>query len=155
MQRAPRICPCHLTIAHGERCPCERRRDAARQDKRPTAAARGYDSAWQRVAAAHLRLNPHCAACHVAGVTTKAQVVDHIIPVRERPDLRLTPSNLQSLCRSHNARKASIDARRSGRGRGASEAIATPFKTTAPSQSNNNPDFFTPADDKTEPWPWA
>jgi 5-methylcytosine-specific restriction protein A len=102
MRRAPRICPCNLTIAAGELCPCERRRTAARHraDSRPSARKRGYDREWQKLRAKHLRDNPACIVCGA-----KATTVDHIRTVKERPELRLDPLNLKSMCASCHSRK--------------------------------------------------
>ena len=45
--------------------------------------------------------------CMERGIVTPAREVDHIIPIVERPDLRLDPSNLRPLCTScHSARTA-------------------------------------------------
>lgn len=38
-------------------------------------------------------------------------MVDHVIPLRERPDLRLALANLQSLCWRCHAAKTREDAR--------------------------------------------
>ena len=93
--------------------------------------------------------------CEAGGVFTAAEVVDHIVPVRDRPDLRLEPFNLQSLCRAHNARKATIE-KKARRGRGGVEAFSMTPKTTTPSHLHNNPDFFSPAgaNSEADSWPW-
>jgi len=36
--------------------------------------------------------------CRVCGVQSRRVVVDHIVPLRVRPDLGLHPANLQLLC---------------------------------------------------------
>jgi 5-methylcytosine-specific restriction protein A len=52
-------------------------------------------------------LPPVCAAC---GRTDVAIELDHIIPVRRRPDLALELGNIQGLCKSCHSRKtAAID----------------------------------------------
>lgn len=156
MKRAPRLCACGLTVAHGEPCPCERKRAASRTDARPSASARGYDRTWSRLAREHLARHPRCVMCEDAGIFTAAEVVDHIIAVRDRTDLRLDPTNLQSLCRSHNARKATSEKRTRSRGRGGVEAFATTPKTTVLPLERNTSRFFSPAGDKSEDaeWPW-
>lgn len=60
-----------------------------------------YNSAqWRKLRLAFLARNPECAQCKRAAAT----VVHHIIPARQRPDLRADESNLQALCHScHNA----------------------------------------------------
>jgi 5-methylcytosine-specific restriction protein A len=57
-----------------------------------------YGREWFKVRARHLRLNPRCQVCGA-----KASAVDHIQTVRVRPDLKLDPSNLQSLCDHHHS----------------------------------------------------
>ena len=72
------------------------------QDTRPTARARGYDSNWERARAEALRRHPLCSE---PGCNERATDVDHILTINERPDLRLTQSNLRPLCHSHHSRK--------------------------------------------------
>jgi 5-methylcytosine-specific restriction endonuclease McrA len=48
--------------------------------------------------AEHLARQPNCSACAEEGKQRAAKVVDHIRSVREHPELRLDPANLQSLC---------------------------------------------------------
>ncbi len=43
---------------------------------------------------------PLCRLCDQQGRVTAATVVDHIIRIKVRPDLRLDMSNLQLLCKS-------------------------------------------------------
>jgi len=72
---------------------------------RASAWARGYDKEWHHLRRAHLALEPRCAACAALGRAIPATIVDHIIAVVERPDLRLDPDNLQSLCKPcHDAK---------------------------------------------------
>jgi 5-methylcytosine-specific restriction endonuclease McrA len=63
--------------------------------------SRGYDAAWRKVRASHLRTEPLCRFCRAAGLLVPAEVVDHIEPIAARPDLRLDMTNLRSLCASH------------------------------------------------------
>jgi 5-methylcytosine-specific restriction protein A len=89
-----------------------------RVQPRRSAADRGYDATWRRLRRVHLVGEPYCRMCAAAGRIVVADVVDHIIPVRVRPDLRLDISNLQSLCAScHDGAKSRDDNRRYGRGR--------------------------------------
>lgn len=64
-----------------------------------------YDSAaWKRARASHLQSEPLCRSCRKAGRLVEAQVVDHIIPVRDG-GAELDDINLQSLCKScHNSK---------------------------------------------------
>jgi len=108
MQRAPRICGCRLRIAHGERCPCERQRDAARKAKadaaRPSASARGYDHRWTTYRTSFLNRHPRCFRCDAA-----ATVVAHIKPVSQGGSF-WDRTNHQALCRPcHSSAKQSAD----------------------------------------------
>ena len=65
---------------------------------RPSAWGRGYGGSWQQLRAAHLERYPFCSTCADEGRQRAAKVVDHIRSVREHPELRLNPDNLQALC---------------------------------------------------------
>ena len=72
----------------------------ASSDRRPNANRRGYDKEWAKVRNEFIDENPFCNKCQAA-----AKMVDHIIPIYVRWDLRLDKSNLQSLCWScHNVK---------------------------------------------------
>jgi 5-methylcytosine-specific restriction protein A len=102
-----KVCACGQTVAAGFRCGCTL---ARKPDHRPNAAARGYDHAWSKLRAQHLALHPLCIRCNAPAV-----VVDHVKTVRSHPHLRLDPSNLQSLCRSHHSGwKQSLERRGAG-----------------------------------------
>src|SRR4051812_23845917 len=78
----------------------------AQQEKlrpRPDAAARGYNADWRQIRAEVLAAEPGCRLCAADGIQRTAIMVDHIVPVRERPELRLERSNLQPLCWRHHA----------------------------------------------------
>jgi hypothetical protein len=54
---------------------------------------------WRRRARAHLRLHPLCAYCLQRGITTPAELVDHVQPIAGNWErFRLGP--VQSLCQS-------------------------------------------------------
>jgi 5-methylcytosine-specific restriction endonuclease McrA len=80
--------------------------------KREAPAKRGYDYIWSKVSTRFRRGHPFCRFCEQKGFeATPADVVDHIIPVEDGPDLRLTWSNFQSLCNScHNGLKRRLEA---------------------------------------------
>lgn len=72
---------------------------------------RGYDYEWTKTSANHLRRHPFCIKCEQDGKTVLADVVDHKIPVRHRPDLRLDPTNRWGLCNvCHNGWKRWLEA---------------------------------------------
>lgn len=76
-------------------------REATNRDhdrQRGTSTQRGYDSVWRRLRIMQLAEFPLCAFHLKRGEVVAATVVDHIESVRDRPDLRLVQSNLQSLC---------------------------------------------------------
>jgi 5-methylcytosine-specific restriction enzyme A len=77
---------------------------------RRSAARMGYDQAWRKVRLAILRRDRWiCQLCGKRGNT-----VDHVVPLRERPDLRLSPANLRTTCRSCNLRLAREREQRDG-----------------------------------------
>jgi 5-methylcytosine-specific restriction protein A len=95
------MCPALVTRGHCERHAKERHRQIDRNRESPK--QRGYDVAWRKVRNAKLDASPFCEMrthCRAAVATE----VHHIIPIAERPDLRLTWSNLQSACKAcHSA----------------------------------------------------
>ena len=78
--------------------------------RRGTTVERGYDQAWKRVRADHLRLEPLCRHCRREKPPrlTPAREVDHIVDIIDAPHLRLEHSNLQSLCKPHHSRKTRL-----------------------------------------------
>lgn len=71
-----------------------------------TRTERGYDNVWLRLSRMCLTEEPYCRYCARLGRTVVAEVSDHIIPIRIRPDLRLVRANIQSLCkRCHDSTK--------------------------------------------------
>lgn len=57
-------------------------------------------AAWLKLRALKLSITPWCEECERRGVpiSKPATQVDHIKPRHSHPELRLTQSNLQSLC---------------------------------------------------------
>lgn len=80
-----------------------------RPDTRLTAPERGYDADWARLRNIYIKKHP---ICQWPGCRKPAGIVDHILPISERPDLRLVVDNLQSLCRSHHGVKTAVDMRK-------------------------------------------
>jgi len=54
---------------------------------------RGYDREWEKARREYLAVYPSCRRCG-----KPADLVDHIVPVREAPHRRLDRTNFQSLC---------------------------------------------------------
>lgn len=75
-----------------------------KDDKRPSAYKRGYDSRWTKFAKNFLSLHPTCAICG-----QPATCVDHKIPADVMLDawgsFDYDPDHYQALCASCNARK--------------------------------------------------
>ena len=94
---------------------CERHKKEKQKqidDRRGSAASRGYDSRWQRARVHYLRVHPLCVRCQDAGKVTAASVVDHIIPHKGDKQLFWDISNWQSLCKQcHDTKTAKEDGR--------------------------------------------
>ena len=93
------------------RCPAHTKAKAAIAPPRLSPSKRGYDGAWERLRKIKLAADPMCQIqthCGDRSITRQvATEVDHIIPIAERPDLRLDYDNLQSACKScHSAKTA-------------------------------------------------
>jgi 5-methylcytosine-specific restriction protein A len=113
----PRAAPVHKP--RGQRDLKDLRRETDR--KRPSASKRLYDTAWQKLRKRKLVADPLCQCddCEAgAKRVTAATVVDHIVPIAERPDLRLDWDNLRSMSKTchdrHTARTRGFG--RAGRG---------------------------------------
>jgi 5-methylcytosine-specific restriction protein A len=110
--RAPRICGhCGKTHLSSEECSIiaarSRARKAKADKKRPSRQERGYDAEWEKAREDYLAVYSSCVRCGQA-----ATLVDHIIPIRKAPYLRLDRTNFQSLCATcHSGWKQSKDKR--------------------------------------------
>ena len=87
----------------------KQQREGERDRRRGSSTARGYDYAWQKLRVRKLRADYLCASCESQGRARLACEVDHVIRITERPDLRLTWDNLQSLCRPCHATKSASE----------------------------------------------
>lgn len=106
-----RICPnCRRAVLAGQVCECrktsERKRKAAIDASRPKAGERGYDADWRAVRRQYLAAHPDCQH---DGCTAPASEVDHVHSVAERPDLRLSWSNLRGYCKHHHSQRTARD----------------------------------------------
>src|SRR5262245_51217934 len=97
---------------------CDEHTSAAAQMlavRRGSAAQRGYDTQWERVAVQRRQMDCYlCQACLKRGMLTPSSIVDHIIPIDVRPDWRLEIGNTQVLCRTCHAVKTDEDKRKYG-----------------------------------------
>jgi len=98
-RHVPRICGCGFKVAHGELCPCQRKRKAEADKRRPGARERGYSPEWEKEAKAFLRAHPKCVRCGAPSA-----VVDHVKPHRGDMKVFWSRSNWQPLCTACHAR---------------------------------------------------
>jgi len=77
--------------------------------KRASASDRGYDKAWERARKRKLANDPICEACAEDGRVVAADMVDHVVPIRVAPELRLRAENHRSLCWQCHGRKSAED----------------------------------------------
>lgn len=91
-------------------------RVAAYDRARAAENAKIYGPDWRKIRKAFLAANPMC----VCGCGQRATQVDHIVSVRERPDLRLVWSNLRAMSASCHSRRTATD---QGYGRAARERV--------------------------------
>ncbi len=75
----------------------QRRPPRREPDRRPSAAARGYDATWRKVRDSFLARHPLCVFCNKL-----ASVVDHVKPIAQG-GARLDDKNLRGLCRDCHA----------------------------------------------------
>jgi 5-methylcytosine-specific restriction protein A len=116
---APRFCPAPgcPQLTNGQRCQAHRQAwNAANDARRGSPAERGYDRTWQRLRKQKLAVDPFCqirTLCTDLPITRGlATEVDHIIPIKQRPDLRLEWTNLQSACKPCHSAKTMQEMRR-------------------------------------------
>ena len=95
--------PCSVPGCPNLDCQVHRRRA---DDRRPSAAARGYGRRWRRLRLMKLRASP---MCQVEGCKQAATDVDHIEPKRDGGTDAW--DNLQSLCHAHHSRKTATEGR--------------------------------------------
>lgn len=107
MSESGRWCPRCQEI-HPASCPLAAPRWRKESDeRRGTAAQRGYGYRWQKSSAAYLVKHELCAAHEKKGERVPAMVVDHVIPHRGDMKLFWDPKNWQGLCYAcHNEKTA-------------------------------------------------
>ena len=104
---------CSALVDSGRCDPHRKQHDTTRQ---LSTAKRGYDRQWQRLRLSKLAADPLCeiAYCKVGRpMPDVATEVNHIVPISERPDLRLVWENLESACepchrQKDNARRRAV-----------------------------------------------
>jgi 5-methylcytosine-specific restriction enzyme A len=88
---------------HCEKHAKQKRRDS--DERRGTAAERGYGSRWQKARVTYLVRNPLCVECKAEGAVRAATIVDHVEPHKGDQTLFWDTSNWQALCKPHHDRK--------------------------------------------------
>ncbi len=99
MNKPKRVCarPGCRGVVTGDVCSrCGPRRP--RPDRRPSAAARGYNRAWQRRAAQYLAAHPLCQVCELRGMIRGARIVHHVDRVSEGHDVLAEDARLVGVC---------------------------------------------------------
>ena len=69
---------------------------------------------WRKLRREILDAAPLCVKCVIDGRTKAATEVDHILPLKDYPDLAYIRSNLQALCKTCHLDKTSKENRRKG-----------------------------------------
>jgi 5-methylcytosine-specific restriction protein A len=86
------------------KCGSQRRgSDKALDDRRGTAAQRGYDATWHKLRRMQLSREPLCRDCSQEHHVTLASEVHHIIAKRNGGEDSF--NNLMSLCKTHHSRR--------------------------------------------------
>ena len=99
-------------------CDAHQGMDWQRKDeRRGSSSERGYTYRWTKAAQGFLRKHPLCAECELAGRTTPATVVDHIVPHRGDRTLFWDRSNWQPLCKACHDRKTAKEVNERAKGR--------------------------------------
>lgn len=105
----------------------QRERNRRTSQRRGSSTRRGYDTHWQRLAAAAVRSQPWCFACR----SREDLTVDHIHP-ESRGRRGLTLADVQVLCRSCNSRKGN-------RATGAGLSVSTMNRSNRPAAGPEKP----------------
>ncbi|MDH4319936.1 MAG: HNH endonuclease [Desulfobulbaceae bacterium] len=102
---------CPEVIEGGGWCDEHKKRHRQADDqRRGSAASRGYGARWRKYSVHFLRLNPTCNECERQGLVVAAEVTDHITPHKGDQDLFWDHRNHQALCkRCHDIKTATED----------------------------------------------
>lgn len=112
--RGPRVCSrpgCREVAATGRYCTdCTTVVQTQSDERRGTAASRGYGRRWRRESKAYLAEHPLCARHQRAGKVRAASLVDHVRPHRGDMALFWDKDNWESLCKTcHDHKTATED----------------------------------------------
>jgi 5-methylcytosine-specific restriction protein A len=109
------VAPGCKTIVRDGTSRCEKHTKTAKKQKAEIREFNGgranskiYNSArWRRLSNKKRTVTPFCEDCEDQGITTLANVVDHIVELNDNPKLAYAWSNLRSLCHAcHNKKTA-------------------------------------------------
>lgn len=103
----------------GQQARDEQKRDADR--RRGSACERGYTSRWDKASAGHIRNDPLCRYCALAGEVKAAELTDHLYPHKRDQAVFWNRTYWISSCFDcHNGFKQRVERR----GRHAIDALA-------------------------------
>lgn len=71
---------------------------------------------WKQTRDFVLQSQPLCRKCEAYGYLEPATCVDHIIDIKDRPELRLDLTNLQPLCDRCHSRKTALSNKKNVKG---------------------------------------
>jgi 5-methylcytosine-specific restriction protein A len=102
---------CAAVVTGARYCEAHRQKYQRAQDqRRGSAASRGYDYRWRKAREAFIRRHPLCAECERRGRLTPSREVDHIVPHKGDKTLFWDERNWQALCKPcHSTKTASED----------------------------------------------
>ena len=117
--RAPRLCAhrgCGELVRSGY---CDKHKPAQAKTRldgqrdynmRRAESDRQYSTErWKKLSAMYRKRHPLCCECERNGLVRASELVDHIKPAKEHPELFFDWSNLRALCqRCHNAIGAKV-----------------------------------------------
>jgi len=72
-----------------------------------------YNSkSWRSLRNYKIQINPLCEMCESKGLIEPGKEIDHIEPLKDNPNKKLSLHNLQTLCRSCHSKKSVEDRER-------------------------------------------
>ena len=103
LMRGDTYCAAHQQAYEARRAQMVKRSHRKYNDARSETDKFYGTARWRKLSIYFRKLHPLCVNCKAEGNVTPAQVVDHIQPLKLRPDLATEWSNLRSLCHAcHN-----------------------------------------------------
>lgn len=101
--------------------PTRQQQNREADQRRGSARQRGYTTAWDKASAGHVRNNPLCRYCGLAGQVRPAELTDHLYPHRGDQDVFWNKRYWIASCTEcHSGFKQRVERR----GRAAIDALA-------------------------------